>query len=931
MEASIVEISHSKEHFQNNLAKWKSEGRSLPDMENTDFEFCKTGKKEQLNLHNKKLDYNLYSPQNIDIEVRQWVGLFDPNKTEWVIVYGVGLGYYYLGLKNWLSGSPKRHAVFIEDDLAVMHAFLETDVAGLLLDDPQAHLLYLPEDKIRVKEFEDLIRRSLFREIYIGALASYQDKKAFAFENLSFLIRFFKGIQESTTAEYLTLGKTFFQNFYHNVLELDNTVTGTALLEKFKGIPAIICGAGPSLGKNIEVLKTLKDKALIFAGGTAMNALNAYSFLPHFGCGIDPFTFHYSRILSNIAFETPFFFRSRMTSDAVSLLHGPKVYLPGTTGYPVAEFVDKSLGYNPFKMDEGANVINTSLSIAEKLGCNPIIFVGLDLAYTDGLSYAPGITSHGIHDPREQFITKAKQDELVLATDIHGQPIYTLMKWMVESSWYSNFARNFPHLKLINCTEGGIGFADVENMPLSSASSQYLNQSLDCEGKIASALLSSEARLRPSVEKIKEVLTSVVVGLTECTDVMTVFQQNHPDIWFEQIPNNSPELEAFEAQLEKLPLYQYLLKPFDTAYKIYMRAPERKEIGAQSDVQELLQGRFPYLADIVVQNLKYIQKAIKRKVNFEQAKKTVHENVEVPLIPESHLMGTPSIEYYPSGAVLSSASYKDGVKHGHFQTFTEEGQVLSTREFKEGVEEGVHLYFYPDGKLKSQIPYQKGLLDGEVRLYHPNGVLKRSITYRMGKRHGLDTLNYINGSPLLKAEYREDIPLGRAMTWYIEGPMSMEVSYFTPGVIAQIKRWDTKGVLIEQEGPKLDFMDTAVVNSMQLQNSIADMAHGLENLMVVLQKDFSADVNLELNQQVEGFDEEMQHLQKLGVELFEASGMGMDKKEAIWKTPSNERQLDAFLQGITSPMQESMLKLQWQLRSMIDKIQKQSDESKPDK
>jgi antitoxin component YwqK of YwqJK toxin-antitoxin module len=362
-----------------------------------------------------------------------------------------------------------------------------------------------------------------------------------------------------------------------------------------------------------------------------------------------------------------------------------------------------------------------------------------------------------------------------------------------------------------------------------------------------------------------------------------------------------------------------------------MRASENKEIGAQSDVQDLVQGRFPYLADIVVQNLKYIQKAIKRKVNFDQAKKTVHEDVKAPIILEPSVIGTPSIEYYPSGSILSSASYKDGVKHGLFQTFTEEGKLLSSREFKEGLEEGIHVYFYRDGKLKSQIPYLKGLLDGEVRLYHPNGVLKRSITYRMGKRHGFDTLNYINGSPLLKAEHREVIPLGKAMTWYIEGPMSMEVSYFTPGVIAQIKRWDAKGELIEQEGPKLDFMDTAVVNSLQLQNSIADMAHGLENLMVVLQKDFSADVNLELNQQVEGFDEEMLNLQKLGVELYEASGMGTDKKEAIWKTPSNERQLDAFIQGITSPMQESMLKLQWQLRSMIDKIQKESDEAKPDK
>src|SRR6185503_9490810 len=132
------------------------------------------------------------------------------------------------------------------------------------------------EEQARTPGFEDLIRKSLFREIYIGALAAYQEKKPRSFEELSFIIQFFRGIQESSTAEYLSAGKVFFKNFYHNILELDNAENGSALSGKFQGVPAIICGAGPSLGKNIELLKTLKDKALIFAGGTAMNALNAY-------------------------------------------------------------------------------------------------------------------------------------------------------------------------------------------------------------------------------------------------------------------------------------------------------------------------------------------------------------------------------------------------------------------------------------------------------------------------------------------------------------------------------------------------------------------------------------------------------------------------------------------------------------------------------
>lgn len=909
-------MDHSKEQLLSNLELWEKSHDPLPEI-NSFWEFCKTGKKEQLNL--RKGEDFLHSPQNIDVEVRQWVGLFDPNKTEWLVVFGVGLGYYYLGLKNWLAGNPKRHVIFIEDDPSVLHAFFETDTAEGLLKDPQAHLMYLPSENMRVPEFEELIQKSLFRELHIAVLASYQQKKQTAYENLSFLIKFFRGIHEATTAEYLTLGKTFFKNFYHNILELDSTINGTNLIGKFKGMPAIICAAGPSLEKNIEVLKTLKDRALILAGGTAMNALNAYGFLPHFGCGIDPFSFHYSRILSNTAFETPFFFRSRMNAEGVALLQGPRIYLPGTTGYPIAEWIDEELKYSPFKIDEGSNVINTSLSIAEKLGCNPIIFVGLDLAYSDGLSYAPGITSHGILDPREQFVTKSKQDELILVKDIYGQPIYTLMKWIVESSWYASFARNFPDVKLVNCTEGGIGFQGVENIPLKTAVELYLQKPLDCEGEIASALL-TPGNPTPSIADIKTVLAKLVEDLSLCAEKMTAFQAANPELWSEKLPN-TPE---FEQELEKLPAYQFLLKPFDLSYQKYMSGTSSHGFDAkQSDLQELLKGRFPYLADILVQNLKYIQKAIKRKLNVEYAKKMAHgiKNEEHPR-QSNIVQGIPSMHYYPSGKVLASICYSDGIKQGTFETYAEDGQILSSLEFNQGLPVGVHLYYYPDGMLKSRIPYVNGQLDGDLRLYYSNGILKRSCHYQMGKREGEDLLFYISSAPLLKAEYKDDKPIGTATMWYIDGPISKEVTYFTPGVIAEIKRWDPSGQPVHDPERQLDYIDTAVIESMHFQNSISGMSHGLDVLMHSLQGDFSDPVKNDLENDIQSVEEQMNHLKDLSAKLLETSGLGSEGKEAIWKTPSHEGELHAFLQGITSPMQEAMLKLQWQLRSMIKDIEK---------
>lgn len=868
------------------------------------WEFLKTGKKEELNLYNTQKHFYIHSDKNIEVEVRQWSGLFDPNKIEWVIVYGVGLGYYYLGLKNWLKANPKRKVIFLEDDPALLASFSVTEGYQELIKDPQCLLIDL-EDK---DAYEGLIKQSLFRKIHITALASYQEKKRDEFEKLSFSIQFYRGIKESSTSEYLTLGKTFFKNFYHNVLSLDQAIDGTAMIGAFKGVPAIICGAGPSLDKNIETLKTLKDKALIFAGGTAMNALNAYGFLPHFGCGIDPFSFHYTRILSNTAFETPYFFRSRMNAKAVSLLHGPKIYLPGTTGYPIADWVDKELGYEEFKIDEGTNVINTSLSIAEKLGCDPIIFVGLDLAYTNGLSYASGITSHGIEDPREQFITKNKHDDLLLVKDIFGNPVYTLMKWMVESSWYSSFSRDFPHLQLVNATEGGIGFAGVENMPLKEASEIYLKDLLDIEGMIAKALLIEKKS--PSKEATKEVLSRLVKDLGKMAVLMQEFKDKNPAVWNESIPS----IDIFQESSA----YQYLLKSFDIAYQSYMRDSGHEK----SAIQELVKGRFPYLADIVMHNLTYIQKAIKRKLVYEHSKAMIHCKSNAPRQIKQELGN--ALQYYPDGELLSSSNYENGVKNGIFQTYYPSGRLRSNKDFKNGKEEGSQLYFYPDGGLKSEIPYLSGCLNGEVRLYYENGVLLRSCHYKMGKREGVDTLYYINGSPLMQAEYRDNLPIGKASMWYLEGSIAKEVIYFTPGVIAKVKKWDASGNLIPGKEQRFDYIDSAVLESLYLQNSISGMAGGLEGLMGTLKGDFSNQMKNELEEDMKGIEEQVKGLSNLSKELLDASGLG-GGKEAIFKTKTNEQQLNAFLQGITGPMQESMLKLQWQLRSIIENIKKDNE------
>ncbi len=133
--------------------------------------------------------------------------------------------------------------------------------------------------------------------------------------------------------------------------------------------------------------------------------------------------------------------------------------------------------------------------------------------------------------------------------------------------------------------------------------------------------------------------------------------------------------------------------------------------------------------------------------------------------------------------------------------------------------------------------------------------------------------------------------------------------------------------LIPEKESRLDYIDSAVMGSLHLQNSIYGMADGLEGLMGTLKEDFPKQIKHELEEDIKAVEEKMQGLSDLSKDLLESSGLG-GGKEAIFKTGTNEQQINAFLQGITGPMQESMLKLQWQLRSIIENIKK-DDEKDP--
>ncbi|MDF2550698.1 MAG: hypothetical protein K0S07_1765, partial [Chlamydiales bacterium] len=273
-------------------------------------------------------------------------------------------------------------------------------------------------------------------------------------------------------------------------------------------------GAGPSLNKNLEVLKTLSNRALIFAGGSSMNALTNHSFLPHFGAGIDPNPPQYQRLISNAAYEVPYFYRNRMFHEAFRLIHGPRLYVTGCGGYYISDWFEEKLKIKGDFIDEGHNVVNFSMEIAQAMGCNPIILVGLDLAYTDLKSYASGVVVDRELTEDSILKTKDMDSSAFLRNDIFGKPVYTLWKWVAESEWITTFSERYPKRKLINATEGGIGFQSVENLSLQEVKERYLKREYDLRS-LVHVEIENSALNKVTDKKVLKLMQQLFESLTK--------------------------------------------------------------------------------------------------------------------------------------------------------------------------------------------------------------------------------------------------------------------------------------------------------------------------------------------------------------------------------------------------------------------------------
>ncbi len=460
---------------------------------------------------------SLLSHRWVEGELPQEKVKVDPAKAEVFYFYGLVPSVYFQ-CKNWLQERAEKRLVFLEDDPGVFAAFLKCKEALEILKDEQVHLEFFSKGD---EEIEALAGRFPMKRIEVAALKS---KKGAANLRLKLL-------RKTALAHALYLDRLHgyqpFQNFIENVKRLHGSFYANGLKGAFQNVPAIICGAGPSLKESIDLLRKLEKKALIIAGGSTLAALSSQGVQPHFGMAIDPNLEEYRRLKNSFAFEVPLLYSTRVHPDVFQTCNGPFGYMrSGVGGIPELWMEEELNLTGPFigetLSSETVSVTAHCVAWAHFLGCSPILLNGVDMAYTGGKHYSDGVVSSDELKLQEIDKEKSAADRVLKRKNRSGKTVFTAVRWIMESKSISDFASNHPDTRFINTTEGGIGFKNIDYVPLEVASLGF--EELDLRDQILNAIRSSpmpqktEQRVSEKISELGESLHRLIEHLQILAD-----------------------------------------------------------------------------------------------------------------------------------------------------------------------------------------------------------------------------------------------------------------------------------------------------------------------------------------------------------------------------------------------------------------------------
>lgn len=447
--------------------------------------------------------HSRYDPAD---EARRLIDSFDTSGALLLFIHGLGLGYH---VERLAERAGKEAAIFVfEPHIEIVRTALEQRNLSQLIQDGRVAIVTEPD---KAALFAALMPHAAMTSLGTATLRHAPSMQIAQTEHAEFeqLVADFLAYAKTCVSTLVLNGRRTAENIIRNLPWYLSTPSLSRLAGAHKGTPAIIVSAGPSLRKNKHLLKDASERAVIIAVQTTLQPLLEMGVEPDFVTSLD-----YHDICTRFFEKLPAKLKTELVAepkatDAIfNLMPGPISLL----GNDLAESLLAEMNLNKARLPAGATVAHLAFYLAEHLGCDPIIFVGQDLGFSDGLCYSPGTSYEDVWRPElGRFCTvEMKQWEQIVrdrpilrrVPDHQGRPTYTEERLF---TYLQHFERDFARTssRVIDATEGGVLKRGAKVMTLQQALDEHCRSRLRGTNDVDSNKLEQSPDFQRAIDCLK--------------------------------------------------------------------------------------------------------------------------------------------------------------------------------------------------------------------------------------------------------------------------------------------------------------------------------------------------------------------------------------------------------------------------------------------
>ncbi|ONI43897.1 hypothetical protein AN640_06000 [Candidatus Epulonipiscium fishelsonii] len=503
------------------------------------------------NEHTEKYAISKYEPK---IKAYKNVSLNDFNKDTLWIIMGYGFGY---GIKKILDyrGAFRHKVIVIEPNEELLKYQMEfepinedeiiffsgTDFTKL------REILTIYNEKIILGEF-CIITNKVYLYFYEEYFKYINDilKNNIMHARLMYG---FAAIRTMEEIEHTILNYNFIKNSYF-----------LSDLTKYKNVPAVIVSAGPSLSKNIDQLKDFNG--LIFVVSRNINSIYERNIEADFIVHADSNDFTFNLLKENTCLDYPMICSNHSNYNLLEKYKGIKYFT--TNGRKTCE----GLGLEINKLTYAISVSVLAMSAAIHLKCNPIIFIGQDVAFTDDKFHDIGSRDEeeikNFKIPKNFILTKAFDEK----SEVKTSEMFLGIKENIEGHIKDN-----PDINFINATEGGAYIEGCTHMSLKNVIEKYNPESKIKIEHVKPFQSNVKVDLKDIIIEIEEVLSLVKSLLDLCNDI-------NEAIKYKNIENIRIKYAKIEELLDQIDQYtvHHLVSILELSSRVQKRTEDAEEI-----------------------------------------------------------------------------------------------------------------------------------------------------------------------------------------------------------------------------------------------------------------------------------------------------------------------------------------------------------------